>query len=46
MIAVFRDLPESEPDDSKLSVLAHTRLKELKQKIQDTLPETHVITLE
>lgn len=46
MIAVFRDTPDPEPDDSKLSVLAHTRLKELRRKIEETLPETHVVSLE
>ncbi|XP_075970830.1 protein qui-1 [Anticarsia gemmatalis] len=46
MIAVFRDMPDPEPEDSKLSVLAHTRLKDLRKRIEETLPDTHVICLE
>ncbi|KAH9645257.1 hypothetical protein HF086_000420 [Spodoptera exigua] len=46
MIAVFRDVPDLEPDDSKIAALAHTRLKELRKKLEDALPDTHVITLE
>lgn len=46
MIVVFRDMPEPEADDSKLAVLAHARLKELKKKLEDALPESHVISLE
>lgn len=46
MIAVFRELPEPEPDEPKLAVLAHTRLKELMKSIEDLLPESHIIKLE
>lgn len=46
MIAVFKDLTESEAEDSRLSVVAHTRLKELRNKIEESIPETHVINLE
>ncbi|XP_047019975.1 protein qui-1 isoform X2 [Helicoverpa zea] len=46
MIAVIRDTPDLEPDDSKITVLAHSRLKELRRKMEDALPDTHIITLE
>ncbi|XP_012550806.2 protein qui-1 isoform X2 [Bombyx mori] len=46
LIAVFRDLAEVEEDDSKITVLAHTRLLELKKKMEETLPDTHFIRLE
>lgn len=45
-IAVCRDLSEPEADDSKISRLAHTRLQALMKKLEETLPETHVIRLE
>lgn len=43
---MLRDIPDLEPDDSKLTVLAHQRLKRLQKKFEDLLPETHVIRLE
>ncbi|XP_028158797.1 NACHT domain- and WD repeat-containing protein 1 [Ostrinia furnacalis] len=46
VIVVFRDMPEPEAEDSKIAVLAHNRLKELKKKLEDALPESHVIRLE
>ncbi|XP_063361352.1 protein qui-1 [Cydia amplana] len=46
VIAVFRDCPALEADDSKIAVLAHSRLKALKRKLEDTLPENHIIRLE
>ncbi|XP_052750430.1 protein qui-1 [Galleria mellonella] len=46
MIVVYRDIPESEADDSRLSILAYARLKELKRKVEDALPESHIIQLE
>lgn len=42
---MFRDLPDLEPDESKLAVLAQTRLRDLKKKFEDALPETHIIRL-
>ncbi|XP_060801152.1 protein qui-1 [Amyelois transitella] len=45
VIAVFRDV-QTEGDDSKLEVLASTRLKSLKKKFEDALPESHIIKLE
>ncbi|XP_049866312.1 protein qui-1 [Pectinophora gossypiella] len=46
LIAVFRDLPDLEPDDSKLTSLAHARLKDLRSRLEDALPESHIVRLE
>lgn len=46
VIAVLKDIPDLEHDDSKVTVLAHSRLKKLQRKLEDTLPEGHVIRLE
>lgn len=45
-IAVLRDIPDLEPDDTKLTVLVHQRIKKLQKKLEDILPETHIIRLE
>ncbi|XP_045534151.1 protein qui-1 [Papilio machaon] len=46
VIAVLKDIPDLEHDDSKITVLAHSRLKKLQRKLEETLPEGHVIRLE
>ncbi|XP_045764510.1 protein qui-1 isoform X1 [Maniola jurtina] len=46
LIVVYRDIPDLEADDSKLTTLVHQRLKKLLKKFEDVLPETHVIRLE
>lgn len=46
MVAVFRDIPDPEPDDLKLTALAQTRLQNLKRKLEDALPNGHIIRLE
>ncbi|XP_037299409.1 uncharacterized protein LOC115450836 [Manduca sexta] len=46
LIAVLRDVADQEPEDSKLSVLANNRLKSLMKKMEDVLPDTHVVRLE
>lgn len=46
VIAVFRDCSALETDDSKLAVLAHARVKTLKRRLEDALPEGHIIRLE
>ncbi|XP_053602365.1 protein qui-1 [Plodia interpunctella] len=45
IVAVFRDI-QTEADDSKLANLASTRLKALKRRLEDALPESHIIRLE
>lgn len=46
MIAILRDIPDLEHDDSKLTILAHSRLKKLQRRLEETLPDDHVIRLE
>ncbi|CAF4897935.1 unnamed protein product [Pieris macdunnoughi] len=46
LIVAHRELSALEPDDSKLTIIAHSRLKALQKRIEDVLPETHVIYLE
>lgn len=46
LIAVLKDIPDLEADDSKLTALAHKRLKRIQKKLADLLPETHVVRLE
>ncbi|XP_026328462.1 uncharacterized protein LOC113236548 [Hyposmocoma kahamanoa] len=46
VIVVYRDMPELEPDDTKLTTLARARLIQLKKKLEDALPDSHIIQLE
>ncbi|CAH2266800.1 jg7983 [Pararge aegeria aegeria] len=46
VIVIFRDIPDLEADDSKITALVHERLKKLLRKFEGILPETHVIRLE
>ncbi|CAG4977394.1 unnamed protein product [Colias eurytheme] len=46
LIVALRELSPLEPDDTKLTIIAHARLKALQEKIEDTLPDTHIIRLE
>ncbi|VVD03875.1 unnamed protein product, partial [Leptidea sinapis] len=46
MITVLREIATLEQDDSKIAVLASTRLKALQRRIEETLSESNIIRLE